>query len=374
MARPLKLVALPRDPNPYQELLYGALRRRGAAVRYGACLTPSHTLNLSLLPAELALRRAAGFRVLHLHWVFGFSLPGSGTSRFVKRLSRWWFTLILSWARLLGFRIAWTAHNVLPHAPVFDDDAQARRALVRRCAVVMAHNTAAIAGLAALGARPAASCVIPLGPMAPAGRFDGLPEPGGGAERTVLFFGVIAPYKGVDELLRAAREPPDGLRVIVAGECADPALRETLTQLAGRAGPHVELDFGYVDDDDLEALFVRADAFVFPFRAVTTSSSVLLAMAAGRPAVIPDLPGLADLSAETVLRYPPGAVGLRRALAEFVALPLPVVRAMGSAARESTFALSWDEVAANTETCLRGALNRPRPRQRVNAAGRSGEV
>ena len=77
----MRILVLPReDTNPYQELLYGEMRRQGAQITYLGELTRSHTLNLLLLPLEMAIRRLGGARVVHLHWVYAFGLYGSGRS------------------------------------------------------------------------------------------------------------------------------------------------------------------------------------------------------------------------------------------------------------------------------------------------------
>ena len=70
-------MVFPRDPNPYQGLLYGEMGRLGVRVCYLGELTLSHTVNLLLLPPELAWHRMAGARVVHLHWVLMFTLPGA---------------------------------------------------------------------------------------------------------------------------------------------------------------------------------------------------------------------------------------------------------------------------------------------------------
>ncbi len=164
----MKILAFPRDRNPYQRLLYSEMEQLGVEVTYLGQLTPSSTLNLLLLPAELAARRAAGARLVHLHWVFGFNLPGGRQFTAVRRLGQAWFGLWLRVTKRLGLRLVWTAHNVLPHTPVFADDAAARRALVRHCDVVLAHSPAALDGLRELGAVPHASLIIRHGPMGPA--------------------------------------------------------------------------------------------------------------------------------------------------------------------------------------------------------------
>ena len=57
-AGPPRVLAFPRDPNPYLELLYGELRRRGADVAYVGGATPSQSAERAA-PARRAGARAA---------------------------------------------------------------------------------------------------------------------------------------------------------------------------------------------------------------------------------------------------------------------------------------------------------------------------
>ncbi len=354
----MKVLALPRDPNPYQELLYQAIRRNGVHVSYGAELTGSRTLNLLLLPAELAAARLTGYRVLHIHWVFCFVFPGARRLPVILRLSRLWFVLLLKWAHLLGLRLVWTAHNVLPHDQVFDDDLQARRTLVRCADLVIAHTSYALEGLDQIGAHPRLSRVMPLGPMVGPDRFRDLPAPGSRADRTCLFFGRVAPYKGLEDLLSVFTDAPGGLRLIVAGACFNAELRHQLEHLARLAGPVVRLRLDEVPDAELSSLFGQADALVFPFRAVTTSSSVLLGMATGRPVLIPDLPAFRELPEAAVIRYPPGIEGLRAALEQLAVRSAESLIATGETGRRHALAPSWDELADHTAQSFRSLLAR----------------
>ncbi len=344
---PLKIVALPRDPNPYQELLYGALRARGARTRYGCALTPSHSLNLLLLPLELLWLRWRGYRVLHLHWTFGFRFPGAQRSRAVQRLGRMWFGAVLQVARRAGLRIVWTAHNVLPHDSVFDDDIRARRTLVRACELVIAHSQDTLLQLGALGWNRRQE-VIPHGPMGN-GSILRLEAPRAAGRRTVLFFGKIAAYKGLDDLVDAARGLGNQLQITIAGSCADQALAARLRTAAETAGTNITLLLGHVPDSDLPALFSSAHALVFPFRAVSTSGSVLLGLSVARAVIVPDLPAFRDLPADAVMRYRPGQDGLRQELLELARMPADTLEARGRAARTSAeLGPDWDEIADST--------------------------
>src|SRR5690348_1328163 len=278
---PVRVLVFPRDDvNPYQRLLYGEMGRLGARVTYLGRLTPSHTLNLLLLPAELAARRAAGARLVHLHWVFDFSLPGSSRWTPLRQLAQIWFVLWLRTVRLLGIRLVWTAHNVLPHGRVFADDVSARRSLVRASDLVFAHSPAVLAELAALGATARRSVVIPHGPFGPAVPGMPLRVPGhGGQVRQLLFFGKVEEYKGVEELLAAMATMPAGLpaRLTIAGQCEDPALRSRLCALARATGGRAVLRLEHVPEDEVTGLLAASDVVVLPFRTITTSGSAMLA-------------------------------------------------------------------------------------------------
>jgi glycosyltransferase involved in cell wall biosynthesis len=354
-SRRLGVVAIPRDPNPYQELLYKSLRAKGARVRYAGTVTPSHSLNLLLLPFELACLRLLDYNICHLHWVFGFAFKGARSSRLARRLSRLWFTVVLRIARRLGFRLVWTAHNVLPHAPVFDDDIAARRVLVEASNLVIAHSSRALSELASLGAPVSAARVIPHGPIAVPGARGSAPLPT--SRRTVVAFGRIEPYKGIDDLLEAADGLCDSLRVVIAGSCRDRSLRDRLEATARAVDADVELSLEFVPDDELPRLLARAHALVFPFRSVTTSGSVLLGLSAGRAAVVPALDGLSDLPDSCVIRYPPGIEGLRGALAEVALMPAERLAQKGAqAARFAGQIVGWDEIAVLTIQALQDML------------------
>jgi glycosyltransferase involved in cell wall biosynthesis len=357
----MRVLALPRDPNPYQRLLYQACAGYGMRVHYVGDLTPSHTLNLLLLPLELAVWRARGWDTLHVHWVFGFRLPGAGRVPGVARLSELWYRAVLGLAQRLGLRLVWTAHNTLPHEPVFEDDAAARRALVGASDLVVTHSSATLRALEEIGARPRRSAVIPPGPFHPKVDAGGLRPPGSGSSgaRTLLFFGKVIAYKGVEDLLEAAGRLPSDLDVgiVVAGECLDGDLRARIEDLAARAGERVELRLERIPDGEVTRLMSDADTVVLPFRRVTTSASALLAMEHGRPLVLPGLPAFEDLPGDAVLRYDGSVDGLTGAIAEVASWDGERLAAAGSASRAYADGLSWTEAASRTVAALNGSAS-----------------
>ena len=136
----------------------------------------------------------------------------------------------------------------------------------------------------------------------------------------------------------------------IAGECADPALRDELTRLAAPLGDRVELRLERIPDEEVAPLFAACDAVVLPFREVTTSGSALLAMSHGRAVLLPDLPAFRELPGDAVVRY----AGLGPALADLAARPADELRRIGAAASEYAGGLSWSDSASLTLEALGG--------------------
>ncbi len=352
-AWPPAVLAFPRDPNPYLELLHGELRRRGAVVTYVGGGTRSQSLNVLGLPFVLVAARLRGARLLHVHWLFPFGLHWAAGRRLLDWIPDALLGAVLRTARLLGLRVVWTVHNVVPHAPVFGDDAGARRRLLAASDLVIVHGRPALAELRRrVGDPPGAVRVIRLGPFA-------APRPRvvRRASRRVVFFGRVEPYKGVEELLEAvALLPPDcPLRLTVAGRCPDPALRGRLERRAGRLDGRVELRLEHLPEPELEALLAAADAVVLPFRDVTTTSSAAHAAALGVPVVLPDLPALTELEAG-VIRYDGSITGLAAVLRAVGELDAAALDRLGADAYRAAHDRTWEDVATETLDAYRNVL------------------
>ena len=276
----------------------------GHVVEFVPSVTSSQTVNILLLPVLLARARLRGFRILHLHWVHGFAFPKMGGTASAL-ISELWFRLSLRTAAALRLRVVWTAHNVLPHERVFADDRRARRLLLRRVSAVIVHSEVAARELSALfgGPLPCRATIIPIGSyeaaMAnPVSQEEGLLRLGLlPAGITFLFFGLVAEYKGVEDLLASALRLsrrgllPADTRLMVVGRCSSPQLEERLRTLASEVEVECILNLQRVDDDEVPCWFGAADVVVLPFRRVTTSSSVLLPAAFNRLVLLPELAG-----------------------------------------------------------------------------------
>ena len=190
--------------------------------------------------------------------------------------------------------------------------------LIARADTVIALSQASVSALVALGAREVR--VIPFGSYSEpypitlerdeARTRLGI-EPD---DLAVLLIGKIERYKGADLLLEAVTDlsPSSPVKALVVGACTDDTYRATLSDLARRAGRRAIVTLERVPDEDMATYLEAADFAAFPFRAVTNSSSVLLAQSFGLPVLIPALSSLSDVPEETALRYDPDGGGLGR--------------------------------------------------------------
>jgi glycosyltransferase involved in cell wall biosynthesis len=127
-------------------------------------------------------------------------------------------------------------------------------------------------------------------------------------EGLVLFVGVLRPYKGMEVLLRAMVEAPQGYLVVV-GLDRD---RGRAAGLATHLGLSSRVAFeGVVSDSRLRALLHACDLLVLPSldRREAFGIVQLEAMACGKPVVSSDLPTgvrLVNHDGETGLLVPPG--------------------------------------------------------------------
>jgi glycosyltransferase involved in cell wall biosynthesis len=178
--------------------------------------------------------------------------------------------------RLLRFRApsVFTAHDLLPRRTASKLELW-KRILARFDAVVV-HSESGHESLSELDVD---SRVIPL-PISPSAverADDG---------RTLLFFGVIRPYKGLDDALEVVRRIEDA-RLLVAGDPAQP--------IAHDGAQRVEWRLGYLPDREVDRALSEGTVALFPYRPELDQSAALAkALGAGVPAVCYDVGGIAE--------------------------------------------------------------------------------
>jgi glycosyltransferase involved in cell wall biosynthesis len=167
--------------------------------------------------------------------------------------------------------------------------------------------------------------------------------------------GIQRPYKGTDALLSALVGIEDPVLVLLGGECPDPGWRHRLETLGAQCGSKARVRLRHLDDAELDRWLSAADVAVFPFREVTNSSSVLRALGAGVPVLVPDLEEFSDLPSDAVFRYEPG-VGLGRALRDMIGLPGDQLALRAAAAVRFAQGQTWAAASAATMAAYAAVL------------------
>ena len=355
----MKIAALPKDANPYQELLHAELRLQGVEVSYLEGPTSSQTLNLLVRPAQLLWRRLHGTQVLHIHWVYDFVPTWARSSVWGRRLAQAWFNVCLWMAHQARLRVVWTAHNVLPHEPIFADDLAARKTLARTASVVLVHSHATAEAVRDFGARRVA--VAPQGSYTH--RYHDLPSREEARRRlelpadslVIAHIGALRPYKGTHRLLAQVGSRPGGPRYLIAGACPDHAYRARLNELAHRSGPQVRLILGWMSEGDLGNYLAAANLAIFPFISVANSGSILLALGAGLPIVVPDIPEFADLPQGATIRFANTDAGLEQALDQIEHLSSGQLQEMADCAAQFAGEQTWPLAATTARAAYQAA-------------------
>ena len=265
--------------------------------------------------------------VVHVQWL---ALP---------RLDVRWLRRVAA-----GPPTVYTAHHALPRDEGAEMDARRQvYDIVRR---VIVHSRQRVDDLAALGVPRERVVYVPH----PVFDADAPAEPEPPSGSTLLFFGLLRAYKGLDVLVRALAELPDA-RLVVAGDPLDPV--EPARALAHELGvdSRIEWRLGFLPDDEVAALMREAAIVVLPYRRTDASGVLATAIGHGRPVVVSDVGSLGETVREFGLGevVPPGdSPALAAACRALLADPARL-RSAFDGTRAARAALTWDAAAAEHE-------------------------
>ena len=292
------------------------------------------------VPDMLRYRRAArDAQVVHFQWLAVQELDG----RLLPRGRR----------AGGGQALVLTAHDVLPRE-ARTGQREAQRRLYERFDALIVHTEHGRRRLTGeLGVPHERVHVIPHGvlahlaerpPAAPAFRADG---------QVVLFFGLLRPYKGIEVLLEAWREGIAGAELWIVGPP-----RMDIAPLRAAAPPSVRFVPRFVEDAELPAYFGRADLVVLPYREIEQSGVLFTALAFGKPLLLSDVGGFAEVAAGGLARAVPAgdAAALRAALEQLLG-DAPARAALAERARAASAGeYGWERIAQRTLALYRSLL------------------
>jgi len=291
-------------------------------------------------------------------------------------------TLLTLYYRWLGKRIVLTAHNVNAGRRDSKDTRFNRltlRVQYRLADHIFVHTEKMRHELCEeFGIRERQITVIPFGinnavpntPLTPCEARQRLGVRTG--ERTILFFGHIAPYKGLEYLVSAFRQiltRRDDYLLIIAGRpksCEKywRAIREEMRQEIQSGRILLKADF--IPDDEAEIYFKAADVLVLPYKHIYQSGVLFLGHSFGLPALAADVGSLKGDIVEGKSGFvfkPEDPVDLAAAIERYFDSDL--YAELGSRRQEirdfATAQHSWDLVGQATMSVYADLLQMPFP-------------
>ena len=112
--------------------------------------------------------------------------------------------------------------------------------------------------------------------------------------RTLLFFGLIREYKGLDILLQAFDLLDERYQLVIAGEPYGSFDKYQKLIDGGRAPADVHVFPDYIRDAEVKNFFSAADLTVLPYRSATQSGISSVSAHFGVPMVVTDVGGLRE--------------------------------------------------------------------------------
>lgn len=302
-------------------------------------------------------------------------------------------TLLMLYYRLLGKRIVFTVHNV--NAGRRDCEDTRLNRLTLRIQYRLAHQIFVhtekmkLELIEEFGVHGARVTVIPFGIN------NAVPNtsltPGDAKQRlvirkddrTILFFGRITPYKGLEYLIAAFRRVLarcEDYRLIIAGRldrCDEywRPIREGIREDVQRG--RILLRDEFIPDEETEVYFKAADALVLPYTNIYQSGVLFLGHSFGLPVLAADVGSLKNEIVEGKTGFafrPEDPVDLARAIEQYFASDL--YADLNSRRQEirdyATERHSWDVVGQITMSVYADLLRIPSPEKSLNRDVSSG--
>ena len=259
-----------------------------------------------------------------------------------------WFAPSLGYvARHAGCKSVAILDNVIPHEPHWFDKPLTRYFL-KGCSGFVAMSDSVQKDLLQL--RPNAPHILlphPLYshfgeklPQEEAQRKLGL-RPG---LKTLLFFGLIREYKGLDILLEAFRTLPEDYQLLIAGEPygSFEKYQTLIDTMPGKERVHVFPD--YIRDSEVKNFFSAADVAVLPYRSATQRGISSIAYHFDIPMVVTDVGGLKGTIGDRgtgIVASAPDPLLIREEILRYFANPALRESCIAAIGREKQ-RLSWD--------------------------------
>jgi len=352
------------DPSLHNQALVHFLNLRGDQDTKSGRLSKAWRV-LKYYAKLIAYAASARPKIFHILWNNKFELFDR--------------TLLLLYYKLLGKKLVLTAHNVNTAARDSADTALNRLSLRTQYSLadyIFVHTEKMKAELLRDFPAPDSKVIV-----IPFGINNTLPNTAltavgarqrlglGRADKVILFFGNIAPYKGVEYLASAWAEVAPKMsdaRLVIAGrlKAQDASYWDDIHQtlVAGDLGRRVLEKIEYIPDEDVEIYFKAADVLILPYTTIFQSGVLFLGYSFGLPVIAADVGSLKEdiIEGETGFVFPPrSATHLAKALTEFFRsdLYLQLSQRRQKIRDFANDRYSWSKVAKITTACYSKLLH-----------------
>jgi len=289
----------------------------------------------------------AGFRaqgqILHFHWWTFYLFPVLFTT--------------VAIAKLCGKKIVCTVHNVIGHeSGIIDRLLTGTMFLLPDIFIVHTkNNRKQLVEFFKAGEKKVE--VIPHGiysfyrdsnvPVQEARKKLGISQ----GARTILFFGNIRKYKGLEDLIEAfksARLKVPGLHLVIAGKPWD---REIGDYVKGslQGIEQKTLSLGYIPSSEIKNYFSAADLVVLPYREFAAQSGPgNIALAFGKPLLVSSVGGLPELVASHDAAFKAGDAGQLSSRIEGIFSKKGVLKGLAADSKALAKKYSWESICRAT--------------------------
>jgi len=325
----IKVFMIPKN-HEYINRLKSSLEKIDVNVEI---LKPFHYSSLMNI-IKMLFFRIKEYRIIHVHWLYIFP-----------------FGFIMKWfycfCKILGIKILWEMHNILPHH-YKEIDRKNSRWFYEKSDAIIFHSRNDISRTKKL----LKTNIDKIHVVIPHGNFDGSYENNISQEnarrildipdnkKVILCFGFIRKNRGYEYLLEAAKDMKDTI-VIIAGKKDDKDAYLNLLNYEKQMS-NLKLFIKWIPDREVQIYLNACDVMVLPYTHITTSGVIQLAYAFSKPVVTTSIGGLTDVvNSNTGILVPPNDIdALRKAIERIFSMDL---EAMGRYAHEyAKKEFSWE--------------------------------
>ena len=278
--------------NSYQKNLYSEARK------FGYSVDPVDNLELDSLPRKYASGKS---NIYHQHWIkeyyWNARTFSEGVSAVQKNVS------ILKALKAFGVKVAWTLHNLIDHdANELQKELcnYTHREMANVSDIIYVHTRNSLKLLSEQCGTDLTSKVFLLEhPL-----YDNFILQGNtelpkeidlgkiGRRKVLVHLGMIKPYKGVPDLLRAfdnyvKQGQYDTLHLIIGGKVYDPSIGDVLKEISAESRERLSLIDRRLSESEMSALLRLADASVTPYKKILISGSYYLSTTFAKPTIAP---------------------------------------------------------------------------------------